>query len=238
MNGNTMQKTEAARRWDKTIRVAKTSCGFLKTASLAVSDAIIGLSLMRKGTRPKPGERAAWPSGLRERLKKEQGGLCIYCRGKFQLNPSHIDHVIPVNQGGSNERENLQLLCAPCNLRKSDRNDREFRYRYRKLLPQERGRMPEHRIKQAEFRAVTKKTTDADSYTRFKAGKYLTAAQKVNSGAVVTGITVGLGIFLPFDYILSPQDGSLLMVTSICFGLASGIGIRLRARQTGRDQED
>ena len=238
MNGTDAQETEATQRWYKTVRAAKTGWRFLKSASLAASDGIITLSLVRKGARPKPGERATWPSGLRERLKKEQGGLCVYCRGKFQLNPSHIDHVVPVNQGGSNERENLQLLCAPCNLRKSDRNDREFRYRYRTLLPQQGGRMPERRIKQAEFKAVTRETTDADSYVRFKAGKYLTAAQKINSGALVTGIVVSLAIFLPFDYLLTPQDGSALLVTSACFGIASGIGIRLRARHTGRDQED
>ena len=238
MDGTAKQKSEDTDVKGKTVKVAKTSWRILRKASLVISDAIIALSLMRKGTRPKPGVRADWPKGLRDRLQREQGGLCIYCRGSFRLNPSHIDHIVPVMQGGSNQPENLQLLCPPCNLRKSDRNDREFRYRYRRLLPQEQGRMPQRRIKQAEFRAVAKETADADSYTRFKAGKYLTAAQKVNSGAVVTGITVGLGIFLAFDYMLNPQDGSILLVASVCLGLASGIRIRLRARHTGRDQED
>ena len=238
MNGTATQEIGATQRWSKPIGAAKAGWRFLKAASLTVSDAIIALSLLRKGARPKPGERAAWPRGLRARLRREQRGLCVYCRGKFRLNPSHIDHIIPVDQGGSNERENLQLLCAPCNLRKSDRNDREFRYRYRKLLPQQRGRMPGRRIKQVEFRAVTTETSDADSYRRFKAGKYLTAAQKVNSGALATGIVVPLGVFLPFDYLFAPQDGSILLATSVFLGIASGIGIRLRARHTGRDQED
>lgn len=32
-----------------------------------------------------------------------------------------IDHIIPVNRGGTNELSNLQLLCAKCNGHKSDK---------------------------------------------------------------------------------------------------------------------
>ena len=31
----------------------------------------------------------------------------------------HVDHVIPLAMNGSNGKDNLQLLCAPCNLSKS-----------------------------------------------------------------------------------------------------------------------
>ena len=30
----------------------------------------------------------------------------------------HVDHIVPVARGGSNDRRNLQLLCQPCNLHK------------------------------------------------------------------------------------------------------------------------
>ncbi len=148
--------------------VAYASLRTLKTASLTAADGIIALSLLRKGARPKPGTRATWPKGLRQRLYREQQGLCLYSRDKLSLSASHIDHITPVNQGGTNDRENLQLLCGGCNLRKSDRNDAEFRHRYGNLLPQERGTMPNRRIKQSEFRAVTRSTTDADSYRKLR----------------------------------------------------------------------
>jgi len=33
----------------------------------------------------------------------------------------HIDHVFPASKGGSSKYENLQFLCAACNLSKSNR---------------------------------------------------------------------------------------------------------------------
>lgn len=222
-------------------QIGKTAWRILKTGSLAAADAVIALSLLRKGARPKPGTRIAWSKGLRETLHREQSGLCMYCRVKLSLNvlgATHIDHKIPVNQGGTNDKENLHLLCAGCNLRKSDRSDAEFRYRYRSLLPQQAGRMPAQFIRQSEFRRVTKETSDAESYKRFKAGEYLTAMQKVNSGSLITGAVVALAIFVPIYQATTPDDASALLIASVLTGAAAGLGVKLRARYTGKDQED
>jgi len=46
------------------------------------------------------------------------GGNCTRCGSTEQL---HFDHIIPVAKGGSGEAVNIQLLCQPCNLKKSDK---------------------------------------------------------------------------------------------------------------------
>jgi 5-methylcytosine-specific restriction endonuclease McrA len=58
-------------------------------------------------------------------LFESQRGRCAAChvalieRGKGKY---HIDHVMPLIRGGSNDVSNLQLLCPFCNLSKKDKH--------------------------------------------------------------------------------------------------------------------
>jgi hypothetical protein len=56
-------------------------------------------------------------SDLRRAVFERDGGRCVECGSTFDL---QYDHVLPVALGGATTLENLQLLCADCNLRKSD----------------------------------------------------------------------------------------------------------------------
>jgi 5-methylcytosine-specific restriction endonuclease McrA len=51
-------------------------------------------------------------------ILKQQLGKCAYCRERLGKK-FHVDHIMPLVLGGTNERHNLQVLCRSCNLHKS-----------------------------------------------------------------------------------------------------------------------
>ena len=50
-----------------------------------------------------------------------QEGKCNGCEVLLPFRNMTIDHIIPRSKGGTNDPDNLQLLCAPCNSTKGDR---------------------------------------------------------------------------------------------------------------------
>lgn len=50
----------------------------------------------------------------------EQGGLCAICGKPFDMKDMHGDHIVPWSKGGKTNYDNLQMLCVPCNLAKSN----------------------------------------------------------------------------------------------------------------------
>ena len=54
---------------------------------------------------------------IRRAVWERDGGRCVECGAQFDL---QYDHILSVAMGGATTIDNLQLLCQPCNLEKSD----------------------------------------------------------------------------------------------------------------------
>jgi hypothetical protein len=67
-----------------------------------------------------------------QRIHAEQSGLCACCG--TPLSPDyHVDHIMPLALGGSNDSRNLQCLCASCNKTKHAKHPYDFSRHYAKL---------------------------------------------------------------------------------------------------------
>lgn len=62
---------------------------------------------------------------IKETLYSKQNGLCNGCFK--QLEQYHIDHIVPLVRGGANTDDNVQLLCATCNLSKGSKTMKEWK---------------------------------------------------------------------------------------------------------------
>src|SRR5208283_919505 len=56
--------------------------------------------------------RDAIPSEVRREVWSRDGGKCVRCGSRENL---EYDHIIPVSKGGSNTARNIELLCESCN---------------------------------------------------------------------------------------------------------------------------
>jgi len=65
-------------------------------------------------------ERRRWPTWVKPTLLSRDRNLCANCGLNFgELQGRiHIDHIVPLSQGGCNDIVNLQLLCSNCNTKK------------------------------------------------------------------------------------------------------------------------
>lgn len=61
-------------------------------------------------------ERHSIPTRIKDQVWRRDEGKCIECGSNEKL---EFDHIIPISKGGANTYRNIQLLCEPCNRRKS-----------------------------------------------------------------------------------------------------------------------
>lgn len=67
------------------------------------------------------------PGNSRYEVLKRAGGRCELCGVSHIEVQLDVDHIVPRKKGGTNEDNNLQVLCRTCNAQKRDRDDTDFR---------------------------------------------------------------------------------------------------------------
>ena len=76
------------------------------------------------------------PQEYIDSLLVRQNSYCRYCLVDFNLEPYTVEHILPLQRGGLNERNNIALLCKSCNsskLAKTHKEYLEFKKERRKL---------------------------------------------------------------------------------------------------------
>ena len=206
--------------------------------SLLVADALIWMMLQTRSSerRIRPTKRVTWPKGLKHQLMRRQDSTCVYCGHRRRATSLDIDHIIPAVKGGSNDIGNLQVICRPCNQRKGDQTDEEFRTRYRRLVPPRLLTPPRRRISQAEFREETRRTEPVGSAQHFRRTRFISKREKVNSGCVVFGIVVVVAAGWGLSSL--GLDGLFLALPATVLGVSAGFGVWFRAHITGATIED
>ena len=103
---------------------AKPGCGVLATRVDRYCRAHIHLKnrwagITKDYTRENYGSK--WKK-LRKYILERDMGICQECnrRGIFK-SATHVDHVRPKSQGGTDDERNLEALCAACHNRKTGR---------------------------------------------------------------------------------------------------------------------
>ena len=72
-------------------------------------------SAKRRPAKRKPAKRKHIPKAVRDAVMERDNYTCVYCGS---TNNPELDHNEAHAKGGSDDGDNLQVLCKDCNLRK------------------------------------------------------------------------------------------------------------------------
>ena len=185
----------------------------------------------------RPTERpSSWPKGLKRELLLRQDYLCVYCGQRRKSQNFEIDHMTPVKRGGSNDMDNLQGLCKPCNKRKWAITDREFRVRYARLVPATPLTPPPDPVSQPAFTRETLRTDEPAAVRRLRRRGLVSPLRRVVTGSLACGVATLLGAL--YGLAQAGAGGYLLLVPALIAGGCVALGLLLRARATGVLAED
>lgn len=85
----------------------------LKRGEYHLAQYVDDVEIFKRG--PSPKTRQPIPASVRQEVYDRDGLACLHCGA---TEPLSLDHIYPWSLGGSDEPDNLQTLCRPCNSRK------------------------------------------------------------------------------------------------------------------------
>lgn len=71
-------------------------------------------------------KRKQYSENQRKIIYQRADGRCQLCGRKIEFNNMTVDHIIPISKGGSNDMDNTEATCFPCNQFKSNIFPAEF----------------------------------------------------------------------------------------------------------------
>ena len=79
---------------------------------------------LSEDTITRPTRRHVFSTSFRLNLFLKRKGTCASCYQKIDAGKAwDIDHILPLALGGTNDSENLQVLCRPCHRIKTSKAD-------------------------------------------------------------------------------------------------------------------
>ncbi|MBW2596963.1 MAG: HNH endonuclease [Deltaproteobacteria bacterium] len=74
-----------------------------------------------KSTSHKHTHKRQLPPSIRFETLLRDGFTCQYCGRRAPDVELHVDHIIPLSRGGTDDLDNLVTACSECNIGKSTR---------------------------------------------------------------------------------------------------------------------
>jgi 5-methylcytosine-specific restriction endonuclease McrA len=74
-----------------------------------------------------------------QKLMTALGGACAYCYKRLEEN-FHVEHIVPLAVGGTNDMSNLTLACPECNLVAGSKYFNSFELKQRYVLARKKQR--------------------------------------------------------------------------------------------------
>jgi len=83
----------------------------------------VGLITRKAGTVERL--RGSAGAAQRTRISIRDRFRCVQCNDPWVRGRDHVDHRVPLEQGGTNDDENMQCLCTLCHEKKTKREAAE-----------------------------------------------------------------------------------------------------------------